>query len=407
MTSLKSVSMIIPLNIAMLIYGAIFLYRFIQQLCIKYDYQHPGISELLINYEGGFVRRGAFGQLLFEICSHLHLSPYPVILAVYVLSFSFVIAFFLYMLVKKKLSLYLMPMAFFVCGFVTDGGSWIRKDCMMIAGLIFTLIAFQKTNHISLKIIWVNAITILLTLNHEAYLFFSVPVLVLIFCSQFSESSNQSSLSHRIKPLVYSLLCLAPSLVCALLCFSYKGDYNTAHAIWRSWFPLIGEQPIGYSVDALGWSTAKTISAHFYKNFLEPISGSIPLPSILKWLVIFPIVYYLSVNTLWVFQKNNNHSEKDRTYLSFIIIFQFICLLPMFTFLSCDYLRLMHYWILSSFAVYLLIPTRFFLIAIPQPLLTLTSKANYIMNRIVPPCELSVGVLIILIGLYQHANLYI
>lgn len=407
MTILKSISMRKPLNIVMVIYGAIFVYRFIQQLLIKYDYQHPGISELLINYEGGFVRRGAFGQLLFEICSNFHISPYPIIIAVYMLSFLFVTVFFVHTLVKQELSLYLMPMAFFACGFVTDGGSWIRKDCMMIAGLIFTLIAFQKSKRVSSKILWVNAITMLMTLNHEAYLFFSVPVLFLIFYARFSEVNDHSSLSSRIKPLVYSLACLSPSLACALLCFAYKGDYNIVHAIWRSWIPLIGEQPVGYSVDALGWNTGKTISTHFHKNFLEPVSGSIPIPSIFKWMAIFPIVYYLSVNTLWVFQKKSNQSEEDRTYLSFLVVFQFICLLPMFTVLSCDYLRLMHYWILSSFAVYLLIPKRLFLLAVPQPLLTLTSNANHLMNRIVPPYELSVGALLIFLGLYQHANLYI
>ena len=396
-----------PLNIAMVIYGAIFGYRFIQQLFIKYKYQHPGISELLINYEGGFVRRGAFGQLLFEICSYFELSPYPIILTLYIFSFVFVILFFLYMLIKKELSLYLMPMAFFACGFVTDGGSWIRKDCMMLAGLIFTLIAFKKSKRMSSKILWVNSITMLMTLNHEAYLFFSVPVIFLIFSSQFTDTNNHSLLSFRIKPLVYSLVCLSPSLICALICFTYKGDYNMVNAIWHSWFPLIGEQPVGYSVDALGWNTSKTISAHFYKNFLEPISGSIPIPSIFKWMVIFPIVYYLSVNTLWIFQKNNNQSEEDRNYLSFLVIFQFICLLPMFTVLSCDYLRLMHYWILSSFAVYLLIPRSLFLQAIPQSMLNLTFKFNHLMNRMVPPYEITVGALLLFLGLYQHANLYI
>ena len=407
MKILKSISMRKPLNIIMLIYGFIFACRFIQQLLIKYEYQHPGISELLINYEGGFVRRGAFGQLLFEICSNFELSPYPIILTVYILSFVFVSFFFLYMLIRKRLSLYLMPMAFFVCGFVTDGGSWIRKDCMMLAGLILTLIAFHKSKHISSKILWVNAITMLMTMNHEAYVFFSVPVLLLIFCSQFIDTSNYSSLFRRCKPMVYSLICLSPSLVCSLICFTYKGDYNIVQAIWRSWLPLIGEQPVGYSVDALGWNTGKTLIAHFHRNFLDPISGSIPIPSIFKWIGIFSIVYYLSVNTLWVFQKNNNQSEGDRTYLSFLVVFQFISLLPMFTILSCDYLRLMHYWILSSFAVYLLIPKHIFLLAVPQPLLTLTSNANHLMNRMMPPCELTVGILLILVGSYQHANMYI
>jgi hypothetical protein len=391
----------------MLIYGGVFIYRFIQQIFIKYNYQHPGISELLINYEGGFVRRGAFGQLLFKVCSSIDIPPYPVILTVYALSFAFVLLFFLFILIQKQLSLYLMPMAFFACGFVTDGGSWIRKDCLMIAGFILTLVAFRKSNRMTSKILWGNAITVLMILNHEAYLFFSVPALVLIFCSKFLEENNHVLITHRFKALAYSIACLTPSLICALFCFTYKGDYNLAHAIWRSWYPLIGEQPIGYSVDALGWNTGKTISAHFYKNFLEPISGSIRIPSIFKWIVIFPIVYYLSVNTLWLFQRTKNHSKEDRTYLSLLVILQFICLLPMFTVLSCDYLRLMHYWILSSFAVYLLVPKHFLLLAIPRPLLNLTSKANLLMDRLVPPNELLVGALLIFVGLYQHTNLYI
>ena len=45
----------------------------------------------------------------------------------------------------------------------------------------------------------------------------------------------------------------------------------------------------------------------------------------------------------------------ERNRLVRIVVFQFICLIPMFTVLSCDLARVSCYWIMSSLLVWLII----------------------------------------------------
>ena len=79
-----------------ILYGIIFIYRFIEQLFLKYHYDHPGFSEFFINYEAGFVRRGLMGEIFLLLCKNTGLEPYY-----FVLSFATISFMFLYMVFAK------------------------------------------------------------------------------------------------------------------------------------------------------------------------------------------------------------------------------------------------------------------------------------------------------------------
>ena len=86
-----------------ILYGIIFIYRFIEQLFLKYHYDHPGFSEFFINYEAGFVRRGLMGEIFLLLCKNTGLEPYYFVLSFAAISFMLLFMLFAKEFYKRKL----------------------------------------------------------------------------------------------------------------------------------------------------------------------------------------------------------------------------------------------------------------------------------------------------------------
>lgn len=80
--------------------------------------------------------------------------------------------------------------------------------------------------------------------------------------------------------------------------------------------------------------------------------GPVPVPAALLTVFYFFYVPYMAVSMLISFTPGGIGTS-SRNWLVRILLFQFICLLPMFTFLSCDIGRVACYWIMSSLLVWL------------------------------------------------------
>ncbi len=141
------------------------------------------ITEWLINYRGGFVRRGLPGEIILWLYNHCGLSPCPVIIF---LSLSAYIAglalYFIYSFHKKGHSLFLLPFVFFL-GNPLINNFLIRKDLWLIMLFIGTVYFSVKRDKFS--IILANLFFVLALLMHESnWLFFCFPVLFLILVNQ-------------------------------------------------------------------------------------------------------------------------------------------------------------------------------------------------------------------------------
>ena len=342
-----------------------------------------GISEFLINYQGGFIRRGLLGEILFFLTKHSNINVDWTIKIICLISLIFVCSFFVKSFLKKGYTLYILPPCFF-CGSLILSGDWVRKDAIMICFLIAILWSWSyfniKQNRKTTGSILINFLAILIILTHEVFAFFALPILFLLFYNYYKRKGH-------LKSIIYSLLSLLPTFFAFLLMIVKHGDQQTAQAIWDSWQTLSlkesSEVPLWNSIGAVGWETKWTIEMHLKHNFLTIDNGLI---STLYWIVVFPIVYYILTNALSVFKKQANiYTEDDRTILSSIVLFQLLCLLPVICFLSCDYMRVCFYWSTSSFAFFLLIPKKIQKEIFPSWFIRTTQKTNNCLDYLLSP----------------------
>ncbi|GHV32605.1 hypothetical protein FACS1894177_08840 [Bacteroidia bacterium] len=198
-----------------------------------------------------------------------------------------------------------------------------------------------------------------------------------------------------------AFISLLPALLAFLSVLLAHGTPAIAQAIWDSWSGLYGKEftpvPDDNAIHFLGWPSVSTFSFHFNINFLKE---EYYLLSIWYWALVFFTVYYISTNASLVFKTRQEvYTTDDRKVLSAVFSFQFLCLLPLFTFLSIDYIRLFFYLTASSFALFLIVSPKIFTELFPRPWLQGMQKLNARIDVLLPPSRTTVSFLMMIIGI--------
>lgn len=327
---------------------------FIQLVSPHYDYHSWEISEWLINYEGGFVRRGIVGQMLYVI-EQVHVYDVRVaIRLIYALS-SLVILFILYRVFKSEgWSPVLLPTG--LCLGYTLFSLWGRKDFLMLALAFAVYLCYRAAvirpdkRYATWLLLYLLAAIQLLA--HEASFFFTYPILML-YSYRLYRRSNLS----RLRSASRTFVCFLPVLVVMAAVCLFKGDKSVAQAIWASWSEVFAAYPdasgsslMGSGVQALGWNAFSTFKYHSHSAYFGCGSPS-PLQVILALFVILS-AYFLLTRIDCVSMGKSRPKLLNHTLLSNVALVQFISLLPMFTVLSCDWGRTLPYWMLSTMFFY-------------------------------------------------------
>ena len=369
---------------------------FLMDLFTSWSFTSWQISEFLINYQGGFVRRGLTGEILFHLATHTGFNVMWIIKLLSVVCCVFVCGFFIRSFFKKGYPLYILPLCFF-CGGIIFSQVWIRKDFMMFCFFIpILLIYIHQTIPSWLKWLLVNILSILMILNHEVSAFFTLPVLFILLFHDIKKFKKSFFISG-----IFSIFVLLPVVFTFILVSIRHGDITVSQTIWDSWGKFVPEgiatHEFSCAVKAIGWSTMETLNRHFKINFL--IEENYIL-SFGYWLIIFPVVYYISTNVLLVFKKQPDvFTKEDRNILSSILCFQFLCLLPMFIALSIDYLRIFFYLTASAFAFFLIIPKTVIIELFPKFWMRFIEKLNTGFDRILPPKRTTVAFFMLTVGI--------
>lgn len=327
------------------------------------------ITEFLINYEGGFVRRGLVGQILFNLCKYTGWSPIYIVRIFCIVIFSTVLSFYFFQFRQNHLNWWILlcPMMFGMCIDV------IRKDFLLY---LITICLFYLVRGYTMNVPRFCTTMLIIILGlfiHEAFIFFGIPLVLLVIWRNYS------------RPL---LTCISISLTFAIfmLLSYYKGNYEIATAILHSWdgmdnTPLITSRY--NSIGAIGWDTLYAVKMHLYANFYCNGFGWYGL----IWQPLIMIVtYYFIMNFTAVF-SDIRYSDKRRTVLSSLAAFNLICLLPMFLFLSCDYGRLYQYVFAVTYAAFLIVPHEKIINLFPSIYINLIVKFNRLLNRIINPTK--------------------
>lgn len=359
----------------MVVYFAI---RVVNAFTIQPYHNGFEFTEFLINFEGGFVRRGLLGQLLYEFCAATGLSPFPIIVLFSGAVFG---AVFLILAVKFRqrglnwwilLSPFMLGFSFYI----------IRKDylCYLLILGIFYLLSHRGDRVLSLLAVFATMIFGLFV--HEGFIFFGVPIAAAIM---LSDSRVRGLKIAGLSIVVLTFLVLA----------YYKGDMDVARAINGSWNNILppGEQlefSLKNSIGAIGWDTFNTMKFHIRQNFHAIGLG---------WIGVFfrPFfalaTYYFIMNFSAAFITDKVKAERARRILSRLYLFSLVCLLPMFTVLSCDYGRLYQYAVIATYGACLMFPAER-LDFMPRFINAALDRFNGFLNRNIHPTK---GLMVVLL----------
>lgn len=354
-----------------------FILRFVE--VIIHDYtkltlQSFNFSEFLINYQGGFVRRGLFGEGLFQL---FELTGIPLRPAIMLFSFGIyltVLGYFIYQFRKHKYCwwLVLSPLFMGMQEFI------IRKDYLLylvLIGILYLLRSESTWKHIAASIIMILAIMI-----HEAFFLWSIPIYSLMIWSRKG---------NRMGEVIMIVL---PVLTFLLMSY-FKGSPEIANAINDSWNALLPDRPLLYdgdsSIGALGWNAIETFKWHLKVNSSEGGYGVVLIPMVILG------AYYLFTNFMYAFRKvSEEEKRRGRLALSLVFSITFIFLIPMFSFLSCDVGRVLQYLIVVTVSSFLIIPTERLITIFPKRYVGLVERLNRRILIFLPPSE---GVLILML----------
>lgn len=317
---------------------------------VTYVYPYEGfeISDWLINYEGGFVRRGLLGQLLLWAYQCVPFDMKTFIVAFDIIWLALFVGMMVYVCRKQRWSM--LPV-FFALAFISGGVPRHRRDYLMLLIIygIYALYVLYNKRKRALFMVAVQALTSVLILIYEPAFFLTVPLLGLLYYSALE--------GHWFRRMVRTgLVFSVPTAVMALVCL-WKGSPGQADVIWASWsnlftrYPQAGSfPPIGEGVDFLGYDMWAVFYEHL--DILYCVSRWPAWDAILAALLMvscFPLVYAFTTRLPQVDHTqrtlSNNMQQGD---LSSVFLIQLVAMTPMLTVLSCDPERTIPYIVFTT-----------------------------------------------------------
>lgn len=296
-------------------------------------------SDLLINYHAGFVRRGLMGDILIFLHDHVGINPIAVAMGLSFLSAITILMYFTRQFKKHGWNPILLLMGIIGTSICIYSPTFMRRDLIMMVLIMIPLMLFNRTSFTK----WIftsNILVIITILLHEVSFFYSVPLLVVIA-------------NLRIKNIIKSGLYFIPCCIAMFLVCIYKGTteqcdiiIQTAQNVWTC------DKPFGGFIGWIGKNPSDAYMMHIGRNFTE-IYHYVPAFVV----SIFSLIYVVWITTnavpaLYEGDKENLLSDFKLNYTPLLLL-QIICMMPVFTILSCDYARLYMYCVIPSLVAYI------------------------------------------------------
>ena len=353
----------------------------------------------LINYKGGFFRRGLIGELLLTVCKTFNLKPYPIIVSINALTYIIFIVFFVKSFIKNGYSIFILPFTFFL---VFPMSSWIwiaRNDVLLILNFILIIYILIKGD----QGILTNIFLITGTLIHEVSFFFTFPIVFFIFLERGGFGKN----NLYSKSIIVSILKLFPSIF-TFLYIAYvsmtKASETLAIQIWLSWKDIL-------FLNSNDVKIPDGISIVAGESFIQGVPFFEKQDGVYKFLIAFPIffaIYLILININRLdFQifKYKPSANIDKNIFSCILLFQTLAILPLY-FIALDIWRWTYFIYMTSFAVILLIPNDYLLKVIPSFLFSAAKKINHTIDKFIIPSKDFLILLCLIIGMGAGANMF-
>ncbi len=334
-----------------------------------WDLNSWGYSEFLINYQGGFVRRGLLGEGLYQL---FIFSSFP--LKDFLLCFCFLVffgvVFFFYRQFKKHNICWWLLISPLFLNYTVD---IVRKDYLLYAILICIAYLLRPAAHDIIRKIIACVLVVISLLLHEAFFFWGVVLYTILILTD-----------QRHKALNVCLV-LIPIVAVGITAL-FKGSVITQENIVASWNTILPGQPLEYTTDnsigAIGWSTVSTFFLHLRYNLSTGCGGIVLLPLMLT------AAYYLFTNYMVFFHKGTAE-DRNAKRLEISLLYPIFCisLIPMLTILSCDTGRVFQYATISTFCTFLILPRQRILDIFPTWYKKIIIKFNSWLDLHFPPTK--------------------
>ena len=301
------------------------------------------MSEWLINYAGGFVRRGLTGWMIGGIADVTGMRANHVAMVIGFVCYLVLTVWFL----RRATRVFptALILSCMVMGFPAYQDSIVRKDCLGLLLLLACLTVDGGRLARWLAVCAVNLIAAFAILSHEAFAFYALPALVLY--------SRRSEDGVPLTGLLWRCLALLPAAGCFILVSVFHGTPAHAQAVNDSWIPLWRamdpamahpEIPAA-SIQALGWTAGKGLSLGvtlLTSGFYQPMA----------WAALFVISFALVV---WFTERAAERGEAvamdGKTRVTVILLMQLAAVAPLFL-LGYDYGRWLFLWLGSSLMIH-------------------------------------------------------
>lgn len=298
-------------------------------------------GDYLYNYSGGFIRRGLTGEILIFLKERFSMSPLMVCYVTSMMGYAIVACYVLSKFKSCGLGGAILITGFTLGAVFIFGFAPMRRDYMELALFIAIIWSYRRLKT-GQWLVLSNVIAIFGILLHEATFFFMVPICILLTVT-------------RLHSIVKAIGAWLPSITAFALCCIYKGDAEMYVRIIETAQTLAPDAFAGGVVPGalpyIGKSSEEVFAFHIGMNFTDRIDG-LPLPVGIVTVFYFLYVPFITIAALRVFSRRPPGMQRLGALMS-LIGFQFICLLPMFTVLSCDICRVCLYWVMSSLIVWL------------------------------------------------------
>lgn len=381
------------------VFVLVLIFIFLKSIIHGYSKESWNISEFLINYQGGFVRRGLTGEIILNLYKYIGIKPYTTILFTCISAYIILIVFFVRSFIKNGYPIFILPFVFFL-GNPIINDFWVRKDVLII--LFFIAIINFSIKKSDLQLILINLFFIIGLLIYEPLGFFCFPILFLLLINKNNGFNKTNSLIKFI-----SISKLLPSIFTFFCVLYFKGSPIVSNQIWNSWKPVVfpiqnkNDNLIPAAINGLSWSLKQGIS--FTGNTLLNFQNNIYAP--IAWLLILLLIYYLLTNISilnlkivnYKLYKDFNITNFSKATTSNILIIQLFAIIPLFI-LGWDYGRWVFFWVISSFAIIILVPENKLSSLIPKSILIISTKINEILDLLLSKSKGFLVLLCMIIG---------
>ena len=298
-----------------------------------------GLTEWLVNYEAGFVRRGLAGEIFKFFFNNFNIKVNYIVLILCVILYLYLL---FYILIKtKKIFPKELILSTLVMGMPIYTEFFIRKDILGIILLITSLkILNLNINKIQYFLI-INIFLSLCVLINETFIFYSFPAIILF-------AANKKNFSHNyLKNLIVSLTYIMPSIFVLFFIIIYHHNPEAGLILHNSYQELwISIDPKNCCIYEFG-GEFKGLSNNLKSEFLGFFKFIYNYTfNFFIWIIIIISTFILLLNFL------ENKSNYKKKIFAKILIFQFISILPLFI-VAGDWGRWIFFWSTSSIILYL------------------------------------------------------